>query len=401
MLAPIRVRPFGRLLASYSINDLGDAVGALALAVLVYDHTDSALATTALFVCMRFLPALLAPALTARLDQLDSRRILPLIYVVEAIAFGVLVILAENFALILVLAVALVDGTLALTARGLTRGAIARVLTPRDLLREGNGLVNVGFAVASVGGAAVGGLLVESAGVATALALDAGTFALAAVILATARDMPTTDAERTPALSRLREGLGYAARDKFVRALLAGQALALLFFTLIVPIEVVYAKETLNTDDAGFGALLAAWGAGIVIGSAVFLVVKRRSPRAVVLMSTAAVGVAYLGMSATDELLVACLLSVLGGTGNGVQWVSVVTLLQETTPQDLQARISGLLESIGAAVPGLGFVLGGVLTALISPEATFFIAGCGVMLLVLAGLFVRPMRSPVAQPSRP
>ena len=37
-LAPLAVRPFGRLLSSYTINELGDSVGIVALAVLVYDR---------------------------------------------------------------------------------------------------------------------------------------------------------------------------------------------------------------------------------------------------------------------------------------------------------------------------------------------------------------------------
>jgi hypothetical protein len=56
-----------------------------------------------------------------------------------------------------------------------------------------------------------------------------------------------------------------------VRTLLIGQSLALICFTLVVPIEVIYAKETLGTTSAGFGILLAAWGAGIVLGSLLFV----------------------------------------------------------------------------------------------------------------------------------
>ena len=55
------------------------------------------------------------------------------------------------------LALALLDGSLAITGRGLTRGAVAAVLQPAGLLREGNALLNIGFAVASVGGAGAGG----------------------------------------------------------------------------------------------------------------------------------------------------------------------------------------------------------------------------------------------------
>ena len=35
----MRVKPFGRLLASYTVNEIGDAVGIVALAILVYDRT--------------------------------------------------------------------------------------------------------------------------------------------------------------------------------------------------------------------------------------------------------------------------------------------------------------------------------------------------------------------------
>ena len=82
-----------------------------------------------------------------------------------------------------------------------------------------------------------------------------------------------------------------------MRTLLVGQALALICFTIVVPIEVIYAKESLGTTSAGFGMLLSAWGAGIVLGSLLFLGLKNRAGLGMILISSAAVGVAYLGMS--------------------------------------------------------------------------------------------------------
>ena len=84
-------------------------------------------------------------------------------------------------------------------------------------------------------------------------------------------------------------------------------------------------------------------------------------------------------MATADTLLVACLVSIVGGAGNGVQWISVVTALQEATPADYQARIVGLLESLGAAMPGVGYLLGGALVALGSPRTAYAVAGAGVL----------------------
>ena len=163
-----------------------------------------------------------------------------------------------------------------------------------------------------------------------------------------------------------------------------------MLFTLIIPIEVIYAKESLGTTSAGYGVLLAAWGAGIVIGSLIYLRMKHRSPFALVIVSTLAIGVAYLGMASAGTLLVACVISLLGGAGNGIQWIAVMTALQERTPTAYQARITGLMESIGAAMPGLGYLLGGAIVALADPRAAYAVAGGGVLLLAVAAL---PFRS--------
>ncbi len=399
--APVAVRPFTRLLASYTVNELGDAVGIVALAVLVYDRTQAVAPTAAFFIAAKFLPALIAPALTARLDQAALRRSLPGLYVVEAAAFAALALIADGeFFLPLVLALGLLDGALAITGRSLTRGAVATVLQPAGLLKEGNALMNIGFAVASVGGAALAGLLIAEFGVAVALLVDAASFLAIAILLALTRGLPAVHMERQPWRERFEAGMRFARSNPAVRLLLIGQALALTMFTIIVPIEVIYAKESLGTSDAGFGILLASWGAGIVVGSLVYLLVKQRSALTLIVISTALIGGAYLGMAAAETLLLACLISVVGGAGNGMQWISVVTTLQEMTPADYQARIVGLLESLGHAMPGVGYLIGGALVALGSPRTAYAVAGAGVLLIVLAALILRPDLRRTAVPRR-
>jgi MFS family permease len=384
------VPAFGRLLFSYTTNSIGDTVGLVALAVLVYHETEDALATTALFISAQFLPAFIAPVLTARVDQLSLRRVLPAIYLAEAAIFVLLAALASSFSLALVLALALLDGALMLTARGLSRGAVNGVLQPTGLLREGNGLLNVGFAASSVGGAALGGLLVDLFGVSAALLVDAASFAVIAVVLGTCRDLPRTEAdEPEPFLARTRAGLRYVRQNRVARFLISGEGLAVVFFTLIVPIEIVYATETLQTGDLGYGVLLSSWGAGIVLGSLMFLAVRRRAVSTLILSSTLAIGCAYLGMAVARELWVACAFSVVGGLGNGIQWVSVMTALQESTPDDLQARITGLLESVTSAMTGVGFLIGGVITAITSPPTAFAVSGIGVAALVLLAVIFK------------
>jgi hypothetical protein len=216
--APLAVRPFGRLLASYTVNELGDAVGIVALAILVYDRTEAVAPTAAFFIAAKFLPALIAPALTARLDQISLRRTLPGLYLLEAAAFAALALVASgDFFLPLVLALGLIDGALAITGRGLTRGAVANVLQPAALLKEGNALMNIGFAVASVGGAALAGLLIAEFGIAAALLVDAASFLAIALLLAFTRGLPAAQVQREPFRERFAAGMRFARRNATVR----------------------------------------------------------------------------------------------------------------------------------------------------------------------------------------
>jgi uncharacterized membrane protein len=45
-----------------------------------------------------------------------------------------------------------------------------------------------------------------------------------------------------------------------------------------------------------------------------------------------------------------------------------------------------LLESLGAAMPGVGYLIGGALTAIGSPRTAYAVAGVGVLVLAVAGL---------------
>jgi len=376
---PLRRPAFRRLVVSYAVNELGDWLGIVALSVLVFEETGSAMATTLLFLGTGFVPALLTPVIVARLERPPPRFVLPALYATEAAAFGALALLADHFSLAAVVAVATVDGSLALTAKSLTRSVSAAMLEPEGELRAGNAVLNVAFTGGAAIGPVVAGGIIAAFGVQSALLLDAVSFYAIGWILLGARPLPHAESEPGSLRERVQAGAGYIRRNVTLRRLLAAQAAAFVFFSAVIPIEVVFAKDTLGAGDTGYGLLLGSWGVGMVVGSVVFAALRRAPLPVLLFFSTIAVGAGYLGTGVAPTLAVACMASAVGGAGNGVQWVAVMSAVQELTVPTMQARVIGVLESIASAAPGIGYVLGGLIATGLSPRATFLAAGAGVM----------------------
>jgi hypothetical protein len=234
---PLRRPAFRRLAFSYGVNELGDWLGIIALSVLVFEQTDSALATALLFLGTGFLPALLTPVVVARLERPPPRFVLPVIYAGEAAAFGALALLADNFSLAAVVAVATIDGALALTARALTRAVSAAMLEPEGELRAGNAVLNVAFTGSAALGPAVAGAAVAAFGAQTALLLDAVSFYAIAWILLGTRELPHVEPEPGRVRDQVRAGLGYIRQNRILSRLLGAQAAAFVFFSAVFPIR--------------------------------------------------------------------------------------------------------------------------------------------------------------------
>jgi predicted MFS family arabinose efflux permease len=382
---------YRRLLAAYTLNELAFSIGSLALALLVYRHTGSALAAAGYFLCAMFGPALISPTIVARLDQRSSRPVLVVLYGLEALVFVVLAWVASRFTLAPILTLALVDGIVAVTARALARAATVTVTSAAGLLREGNAVTNTSFSVCFMAGPALGGVAVAFGGTVTALLINSGVFALIALTLATAVGLPGSVAERAAMSGRLRSALRYVRGQPLVRSVLGLQAAAMLFGTIPTPVEVVLADHTLHGGAGGYGALLSGWGAGAVVGSAIYARWHDLPARALIPLSTCWVGLGIGVMAVAPSIAVAIAGAVMAGVGNGIVFVASRTAVQEAVEDGWMALTMSLNESIYQAVPGIGIVVGGALTAAAGPRPALAVAGIGCVVTGFAArLTLRP-----------
>jgi Major Facilitator Superfamily len=382
----IRVPAFVSLMAAYSLNELAWSVGTLALSILVYKKTGSALGSTGFFLLSQVVPGFLAPLVVPRLEGLAPSRLLPTLYWLEAVLFGVLAWLTSRFDLVPVLVLVLVDGVVALTARSLAGAVRADILKPRGLLHEGNALTNTIFSICFMVGPLIGGGVVALGGTVAALLANCGLFAAMAVSL-TIASLPTSSAYEASPKGRLRAALAHVRSDPPLRNLLSLQGVGVVFFTISTPVEVVYAEHTLHVGAGGYGAIVAAWGGGAVLGSLIYARWARGNIRVLLTGGSLAIAVGLGILAIAPHLIVALIGATMAGIANGLMSTAFMTETQDRTPRDWMALVTTLLQSIRQISPGLGILLGGVLAAAGSSRVAFGVAAAGC-LLVAGAAFV-------------
>jgi Major Facilitator Superfamily len=401
-----------RIITAYTVNRLGSWVGLVALSLAVFDHTHSALAVAALLFAWQALPAFLVPAVVARVEASAGRGELSGLYFFEALATTALAVLLWHFSLPAVLFLAALDGTAALAASALLRAEVARTAREQvlaqpesaersaesveadaqDAERKANAALNVAFSIAFVAGPVVGGAATAVAGASAALFIDVGSYLICGALLLDLHPH-VAEASGDTVRARLRVAWTHIKGVPALRSLLLTELVALIFIQAAGPIEVTYAKATLHAGDRGYGLLVTAWGAGAVLASVVFARSTRRPLGWMLSAGIFGLGAAFVGFAVAPSLALACVAALVGGVGNGLEWPSLISLVQRLTPQHLHGRLMGAVESLAAMSLAIGLPLGGALVALSSVRTAFLVIGsidaaatAAFVRLTLAGL---------------
>ncbi|MGH2862872.1 MAG: MFS transporter [Solirubrobacteraceae bacterium] len=389
-MAPLRQLSFRLLLAGELISNFGDGIFQIALSWYVLRHGGALLLGTVLAAYGVPRTALLIVGGHA------SDRYRPWT-----------VMLAANCARGLAVTGLAITATTG-TARGLTLIVIAIVLgagegmfvpaseaivpalVQKDQLQAGNALISGTTQLSQLAGPALGGLLVALAGPAQGFAIDAATFAVSALTLVgVRRDRPGSatapnPGDPTTAPLTLRDVLG----QPIVRLMLITDALVNLGSTGMGRVGLPsLAKGPMHLSASGYGALSAAMGAGLLLGTIIASSMPSvRRPFLVYTLAllptvplTAAVPFAG-GVIATGVVLIFAFLLI--AIGN----LLLITGLQQWAPPDLLGRLTGVLMLASVGMMPLSTLIAGVVIRLTGPRTYFPLDAATVAVAAIAQL---------------
>lgn len=343
-----RNRDLRLVFLSQVVSFFGDWFADVALLGLVLDLTDSPIAASLVLVATMLPIFLVTPLAGPMVDTFDRRRLILLVSIGQAAFALVLLGVNESTVWLAFVARAAISALSAFVGPAV-QAAVPNLVGTEDLPKANALLGSVWGAMLAVG-AAAGGAFTVAFGRSASFVADALTFVAAGALIALVRR--PMSAARQGETRRMRpvgdtlEAFHHARSNRPLMLLLCSKA-GLGLAGGVVPLLAVYGKEVFDSGDAGIGLLLAARGAGALLGP---IAGQRRLvsesaggtvPGILLLCGAGAVvyGVGYLGVAASPALGVALLAAFVAHFGGGAQWTLSNLGLQLATPDAYRGRI--------------------------------------------------------------
>jgi MFS family permease len=400
-LAPLRQRGFRLLTIGQVTSNVGDACYAVALPWYVLAaHGGVLLLGTVLAAYGLPRTALIAVGGYAS-DRWRPQTVMMATDAVRALALAALAVTAATGparAVVLVPIAVVIGAGEGLFLPG--SFSIIPSLLSGDDLQAGNALASSGTQLATLAGPAVGGALVILAGPSLAFGLDALSFVVSAVTLAGlrgARPAAAGPGGQTPAETP-------AGPAPTLRVMLRTEPVLRIILLVNVASNLcmggmsevalpALAHGPLHAGASGYGAVLAAFGGGALLGTiAAGQLGRLRRPVVVgslaFLAEAACIAVVpYLGVTFAVAAALAGL-GVMNGFGN----VLTITAFQRWAPPSALGRLAGLLTLTSFGVFPISVALGALVVRHWGPAPFFLIAAATLAVAIVAGLSQRPWR---------
>src|SRR5689334_21471413 len=267
----LAIREARALIGASAASQVGDWLYNAALLGYVFGATHSAAWVGAATIC-RLLPwVLLGPLGGVIADRHPHRTVLMLGNGLRVVIMLVLAaVAAADGPIVLVLAIVALA-----SAAGSAERPAALALLPRLVgearIGPANALLHTVQDLAVVVGPAIGALIFAVSSAPAAFVVNAGTFAVAAVLFATLGrpKASVANAEGGGARAGVAEGIRTARATPFVVPLFLLVAMVEFTYGAQTVQLVVYADRSLNMGTGGYGVLLAACGAGGLLSAVV------------------------------------------------------------------------------------------------------------------------------------
>jgi MFS family permease len=197
-------------------------------------------------------------------------------------------------------------------------------------------------------------------------------------------EAPRRELEASTIMAERLAGFTTLGRNRPLRLMMVLLTAQTAVFGAVQVFIVVAAFELLDLGEGGVGYLSAAIGIGAFVGAvgALSLTGARRLSPAF-LAGIVLIGVPLMAIGVWQELAVAVVALGLMGIGSSLVDVAGLTLVQRAVPDDVLARVFGVIQMLWLASIGIGAALVPPLISWLGVEASFIAVGALLPILVV------------------
>ena len=349
-----RNQALARLLAGEFISGIGDWLYLVAILVVVYAESNSAV-LLGIVGAARILPYVLLSVPAGMVaDRFDRRMVL----LVTDVARGILMLVLVVAVIVDAPTIAIIGVSILAACFSTFFGPAIAALLPTLVDETDLGPANSAWAtldsLAFIVGPAIAGILLATGGLAIAFLLNAISFAVVAVVLwrlpvppvaepVASEDEPST-ASRAGWRQLARPLAGPFVLDSVISIVGGG----------IGVLTVVIAVDVLRAGEAGTGYLNAATGIGGVLAGIAGGALLARRLSVPLLLGGVVGGVGLAWLALTGDVVIAMLAIGVAVAGLGLLDVVNTTLIQRIVPGELHGRAMGVLQATSAILYSLG-----------------------------------------------
>lgn len=373
---------FRRLFAAQTISRWGDTFNSVALVILVYRLTGSGVKVAGT-VAFEIAPVLLFGFVAGSVvDRYPRRRVMIAADIARAAVALLIVFFHEQLSVVYLAAFLLSAFSVFFNPAA---ASVLPALVDEDEIVGANSAVWSAAVISQIALAPAAGALVAVAGPGPAFTINAASFAISAVLIASLplpqHPAPTSGRH----LDDIIEGLSVIRHNRFLSVLAGAQGLAALSAGATSALLVVLAEDHLEVGPGQFGMLIAAIGIGAGFAP---LALQRfvddvRRPR-FLFGPYILRGSVDLILAGTRDFGVALGALALYGVGTSTSNITYYSVLQVTVPDRLRGRVFAFYDVVWQTARLASIGIGGILADQFGIASVYAMGGA---LLLAAGTF--------------
>ena len=388
---------FARFWAADTVSLVGTYVTTLALQVLAVVHLKASATELGVLGAARWVPYLLFGLVAGVLvDRCRRRPLLVGTDLARAVVLGLIPLLGLVGLLDMPTLIALVTvfGALSLIYDAAHQSFLPQ-LVPVALLTTANARMEQTRAVAQTAGPMLAGWLVKVVSAPVAIVVDAVSYLVSGLVLATLRTQERLEPVESRDLRReIREGLSWVYRHPTFAPLTITSHVWFLCTGMVGTVSTFFVLDELGFDTVALGVTYALGGVGGVLGASLSeRAGQRLGVGPVLIIGRWLTPVAYalipLAQSGTTGLVLLCGAQFLFGFSLGLDGPVEMGYRQAITPDRLLGRMNATMRSLNRGMIVIGAPLGGVLADGLGNRTALWIAVAGLVGQAIAITFSR------------